>query len=282
MIQNNSLNYIEFGKENNEVILFLHPKTLANWIWEEQKKDFSKFNCFYIDLPEHGNSYTNNEFTIKSASILIENFIKEILNNKKEINSVNIIGFGLGGQITIELINKNPKIINKIIISGIEFVKPEEKVNKTDSIVNILDATKKDYLDDKKDSFLAIAYLRHFDMKKSFYKDMKKTCNNISQKRLKEISYESLNYCLPENLKDNIISSNKEKDIIISYGTKEDISIQKSSVELKDMLKNTTLLEINKGVHLWNMKKPETFNEIANDFFNNNEIKDYENIKKFN
>ena len=80
-----------------------------------------------------------------------------------------------------------------------------------------------------------------------------------------------MNYTIPESLKknDEII----EKDnILIIYGSKEDLNSTKSAIELKSIFKNARLVEIIKGNHLWNIIDYDLFNTITSDFIKFNKL----------
>ena len=81
----NNLAYEDIGEENSKTILFLHPKLLDKWIWRKQKEDYDKyfkgFHCIFLDLPNHGDSISKEEFSIYKSSIEISEFINHIINN---------------------------------------------------------------------------------------------------------------------------------------------------------------------------------------------------------
>ena len=80
----NDLVYEEIGEENDETILFLHTKLLDKWIWTLQKKGhekyFKDYHCIFLDLPHHGESKSEGEFTIKKSSQEISEFIKDLIS----------------------------------------------------------------------------------------------------------------------------------------------------------------------------------------------------------
>ena len=133
----NNLAYEEIGEENSETILFLHAKLLDKWIWKRQKEDYDKyfigFHCIFLDLPNHGDSISKEEFSIDKSSIEISEFISHIINNKG-IERVNIVSLGIGGSIAIEILNENPNIIDNLILSGLEIA--DYKESETYSIAN--------------------------------------------------------------------------------------------------------------------------------------------------
>ena len=273
----NDLAYEEIGEENSETILFLHAKLLDKWIWKRQKEAYDKFfkgfHCIFLDLPNHGESLSEDDFTIEKSSEKIAEFINHIINNKG-IEKVNIVALGIGSSIAIEILNENPNVINNLILSGLEIA--DYKEIESDSVANGLAKAQSEYLNEKSDIFITKAYLRYFGINKEHYNDIEKILDrSIRQER--KIAYESLNYTIPEGLKESgeII----EKDnVLIIYGTKEDLDCTKSAIKLKSIMKNAKLIEIVKGNHLWNIIDHELFNTITSNFIRDNHIEDNSKI----
>lgn len=267
----NNLAYDEIGEENSETILFLHAKLLDKWIWKKQKEDYDKyfkgFHCIFLDLPNHGDSKSEEEFSIEKSSIEISEFIAHILNHK-DIKKINIVTLGIGGSIAIEILNENPKIIDNLILSGLEIA--DYKESELDSVANGLAKAQSEYLNEKSDIFITKAYLRYFGISKEHYNDVERILDiSISDER--KIAFESLNYTIPESLKnnENII----EKDnVLIIYGSKEDLNCTKSAIDLKNIFINAKLVEIIKGNHLWNIIDYELFNTTISDFIKSGNI----------
>ena len=267
----NNLAYDEIGEENSETILFLHAKLLDKWIWKKQKEGYDKyfkgFHCIFLDLPNHGDSKSEEEFSIEKSSIEISEFIAHILNHK-DIKKINIVALGIGGSIAIEILNENPKIIDKLILSGLEIA--DYKESELDSVANGLAKAQSEYLNEKSDIFITKAYLRYFGISKEHYNDVERILDiSISDER--KIAFESLNYTIPESLKnnENII----EKDnVLIIYGSKEDLNCTKSAIDLKNIFINAKLVEIIKGNHLWNIIDYELFNTTISDFIKSGNI----------
>ncbi|MBQ3473740.1 MAG: alpha/beta hydrolase [Methanobrevibacter sp.] len=267
----NNLAYEEIGEKNSEIILFLHTKLLDKWIWKKQKENyneyFNEYHCIFLDLPNHGDSKSDEDFSIKSSADEIMKFIKNLIDNKK-IEKVNLVALGIGGSIAIEIINKEPQIIDNLILSGLEIADYAESEN--DSVVDRLAKTQSEYLNEKPDTFITKAYLRYFGIKKEHYNDVERILDRTIKEE-KRIAFESLNYTIPENLRNNdeII---KKENILIIYGSKEDLNSTKSAIELKSIFKNARLVEIIKGNHLWNIIDYDLFNIIITDFIKDNHI----------
>ncbi len=273
----NDLAYEEIGEENSETIVFLHAKLLDKWIWKRQKESYDKFfkgfHCIFLDLPNHGESLSEDEFTIDKSSKKVAEFINHLID-MKNIESISIVALGIGSSIAIEILNENPNVINNLILSGLEIA--DYKEIESDSVTNGLAKAQSEYLNEKSDIFITKAYLRYFGINKEHYNDIEKILDrSIRQER--KIAYESLNYTIPESLKDNEEIIEKD-NVLIIYGTKEDLDCTKSAIKLKSIMKNAKLIEIVKGNHLWNIIDHELFNTITSNFIRDNHIEENSKI----
>ena len=166
-------------------------------------------------------------------------------------------------------------MIDHLILSGLEIADYAE--NKSDSVLDRLAKTQSEYLNEKPDTFITKAYLRYFGIKKEHYDDVERILDR-SIKEEKRIAFESLNYTIPENLKNN--SEAIEKDnIMIIYGSKEDLNSTKSAIKLKNIFKNARLVEIINGNHLWNIIDYDLFNTIISDFIKGDHIEKNSKIR---
>ena len=108
------------------------------------------------------------------------------------------------------------------------------------------------------------------------YNDMEKILD-ISINDERKIAFESLNYTIPESLKDNKDIIEKD-NILIIYGTKEDLNCTKSAIDLKSIFTNAKLVEIIRGNHLWNIIDHDLFNTIIRNFIRDHHIEDNSKI----
>lgn len=274
----NQLAYEEMDEENDKVILFLHTKLLDKWIWIRQKEGhdeyFNDFHCIFLDLPHHGDSKSEGEFSIRESSDEIMEFIQWLVDSK-DIDRINIVSLGLGSSIAIEILNKNPQLIDNLILSGPEI--SDFKEEEEESVVNRLAKTQSEHLNAKPDQFIVKAYLRYYGISKEYYDYMERVLDRpIKEER--EIAFESLNYTLPDNLINDKDILEKE-NILIIYGSKEDLNSTKSAIQLKSLFKNGKLIEIDKGNHLWNIIDHELFNAMISDFIKFGNIEETPKIK---
>ena len=108
------MHYVEFGKENNNVILLLHGGGLSWWNYEDVAKSLQKE--YHVILPIlDGHAKSEKPFTsIEDNADEIINFIDAHLGG-----SVFLIGgLSLGGQILLEILSQRNNICKYAIIES--------------------------------------------------------------------------------------------------------------------------------------------------------------------
>lgn len=142
------LHYITYGNEENEKIMFLHGGGLDGYMWREVAMLLQdKFFCIVPDLPGHGGSVKNNQFTTK-------NCVKELNKFFDKFGEMNVVGLSMGGTITLRLLQTHHKQIKTAMISGtssgfsrftafllntyyIQFRKPQSPVERTQMLIKL-------------------------------------------------------------------------------------------------------------------------------------------------
>jgi hypothetical protein len=112
---------------------------------------------------------------------------------------------------------------------------------------------------------------------KEYYNDVERILD-MSIREERKIAFESLNYTIPESLMDNKDLIEKD-NVLIIYGTKEDLNCTKSAIDLKNIFINAKLVEIIRGNHLWNIIDYKLFNTITRDFIKYHHIKENSKIR---
>ena len=97
--------YEEFGNKEGHLLLFLHGGGVGGWMWDQQIEHFSDYHCLVPTLQGHGCRSAGTSFSIeKSAHELIE-----LIEQKRNGKEVHIVGFSIGGQITVEMLSLAPR-----------------------------------------------------------------------------------------------------------------------------------------------------------------------------
>jgi hypothetical protein len=296
----NILYFEEEGISNNEIIVFIHPNLLSNWIWINQRDYFKDFHCIYLDLPNHGNSYLKNEFSIETSSELIKELIQEKVHdsrNNNNIKKVNLVGVSLGGQIALYLLSKYPDLVDNVIVSGVNLYEDPKEAD-FNNVVAMMNIFRMDILDKRPNRFLIKALLAEYGLEKKYYKFIKESNEKISIESFNSITKESLKFKIPKiennkiknkinrknkhknnknnNIKNNIKNDNiKNKrdnngeNLLVLFGTKEYPKVKKSASLIKDIFNKAHVFGVYRSLHLWNIIDYEWFNEVVKDFICN-------------
>lgn len=105
----------EYGDKSATLMLFLHGGGVSGWMWDKQIHYFKKdYHCVVVDLPGHGQSHNETEFSIKGTAETIIQLLKEKANGKKIV----VIGFSLGSQVLIQMMAMEPALIHYAIINS--------------------------------------------------------------------------------------------------------------------------------------------------------------------
>lgn len=102
----------EFGPDDAPVVLLLHGGGVAGWMWDSLRVALQeKFKVIIPDLPGHGASsgdaYQSHDQTVAELKTMLAKYVHE---------SVAVIGFSLGAQLTIVLASKYPELVERAMI----------------------------------------------------------------------------------------------------------------------------------------------------------------------
>lgn len=115
IIQNTS------AKEN---LVFVHGSGCNHKFLEPLAKQLNKFNCYLIDLPDHGESEDKN-------CNKVEDYIESVADFVTNIENVTLIGHSLGGTICLGVSAKSIPTVKKSVIvsSGAKFDKLDKRIH---------------------------------------------------------------------------------------------------------------------------------------------------------
>ena len=111
-LKNQKIYYKNHGDINNKNLLLIHGLMGSSNSFDEIVSVLE--NHYYltvIDLPGHGKSNLQSEFSIQELSNFMESFIEDNFDG-----NLDIIGYSLGGTITNNLLARNNNQINKAIL----------------------------------------------------------------------------------------------------------------------------------------------------------------------
>jgi pimeloyl-ACP methyl ester carboxylesterase len=248
----------ETGPKNAETIIFLHGSAMAGWIWDGQIKEFDDYHCIVPDLPEHGRSINVKPFTIHKSAEMISEIIRNHTNN----GNAHLVGISVGAQIIIQILSKNPELVDHAIISGTLI----QRTSHNESLLKLLDYAINVYEPVKNTDFFIKANMRTYNMHKCLFDKFKESTLIIKHDSLNRVLKENMLFKQPDGLE------KIEVPVLVMAGEK-DYKIIKDSVD--DLLIS---LQISEGYiapnvgHLWNLEDPNHFNFILRRWITNKSL----------
>ncbi|MCL2156728.1 MAG: alpha/beta hydrolase [Methanobrevibacter sp.] len=283
----NNLYFEEYHDEKKEAIIFLHSNLLSHWIWKYQKSSFPNHHCIFLDLPEHGKSQLDGDFSIEKSAEIVKDLIREKLMTKK----IHLVGVAIGGQIILQLLAKYPNLIETATVTGVNLQTPLIKFNedkklakliydveneKVDQSLAMIKQLKVDILDKKHSDFIIKGYLAEYGLEKEYLKDLRDSISSIYEDKLISITEESLKFKLPEicTTFDNKENNDKmdSNNLLVLYGTKEYPKVKKSAETIKNYFNNAQIFSVYRSIHLWNIHDFEWFNEVISEFISKKKL----------
>ena len=226
------MHYVEYGKENNNIILLLHGGGLSWWNYEDTAKSLQK--DFHIILPIlDGHAESDKPFTtIEDNAAEIIAFIDTHFGG-----SVFMIGgLSLGGQILLEILSQRNNICKYAIIESALVI--PSKI--THSIIKPAFGSCYGLIQYKWFSKLQFKSLKiKPDLFDCYYKD---TCDISKNDMIAFLQANSL-YSLKESIK------SCEAKVFVFVGEKENNTMLKSAEMIHQTLRNSFLQVIPKLYH---------------------------------
>ena len=226
------MHYVEFGKENNNIILLLHGGGLSWWNYEDVAKSLQK--DYHVILPIlDGHAKSEKPFTtIEDNADEIIAFIDAHLGG-----SVFLIGgLSLGGQILLEILSQRNDICKYAIIES-ALVIPSKRMY---SMIKPAFGSCYGLIQYKWFSKLQFKSLKiKPDLFDCYYKD---TCDISKNDMIAFLQANSL-YSLKESIK------SCEAKVFVFVGEKENNTMLKSAEMIHQTLRNSFLQVIPKLYH---------------------------------
>ena len=226
------MHYVEYGKENNNIILLLHGGGLSWWNYEDTAKSLQK--DFHIILPIlDGHAESDKPFTtIEDNAAEIIAFIDTHFGG-----SVFMIGgLSLGGQILLEILSQRNNICKYAIIESALVI--PSKI--THSMIKPAFGSGYGLIQYKWFSKLQFKSLKiKPDLFDCYYKD---TCDISKNDMIAFLQANSL-YSLKESIK------SCEAKVFVFVGEKENNTMLKSAEMIHQTLRNSFLQVIPKLYH---------------------------------
>tara|TARA_B100000902_G_C27279987_1_gene901156 strand:+ start:998 stop:1846 length:849 start_codon:yes stop_codon:yes gene_type:complete len=111
-LKNQKIYFHNHGDYNNRNLLLVHGLMGSSNSFDEIVSELEKhYYLTVIDLPGHGDSNLQIEFSIEELSNVLESFIKDNFKGK-----LDMVGYSLGGTLTNNLLSRNNNQIDNVIL----------------------------------------------------------------------------------------------------------------------------------------------------------------------
>lgn len=241
------MEFKQFG-DGEEVLLFLHGGGVSSWMWDSQINHFKNYQCIVPDLPGHGES-SDEPFSINSTINSLWEMLEKVAPNK----TWNVIGFSLGSQIALQMIDERPNAFKRAMINS-ALVIPQKTMSLC--IPPTIFVT---YPLIRKRAFAKLQAKTLGISDKYFEKYYVDTCK-MSKANLINILKENLNFVLPANIK------NADTQFLFTIGEKENW-LMKHSIKKLAPMGNSEIIE---GVgHNAPLENQQVFNRLLDDLLKN-------------
>lgn len=102
--------------KSSDTLIFVHGAFMHSKAMNFLSKEFKKYNCITLDLPGHGKSEGTAKSTVAEYTDSVEQFIK-ILQDRGTIKSnFTLIGWSMGGTISLELAERHVVGLNNVVL----------------------------------------------------------------------------------------------------------------------------------------------------------------------
>jgi len=254
------IHYYVSGKENTDLIVFLHPAFSDHRAFARQIDFFSeKYRVITIDLMGHGLSKANkSQDKIDSSSKHIEKILE-----MEGFDKVHLVGVSMGSLIAQYFALNNPfKIKSLTALGGYDINKKNKEIEKTQRFSN-----------------LSLIFRAIFSMNSFRKKTSEITCKTVKGQALFYETtgrFERKSFMVMRGLQ-NVIKDRKNINhpypTLILAGEFDIDLAKKMAKEWHSELDNSEYFMIENAGHCANMDKPAEFNELVEKFIqmtNNN------------
>ncbi|WP_339219661.1 alpha/beta hydrolase [Paenibacillus sp. FSL H8-0332] len=246
----------EYGDPDGDCLMvFLHGGGVSGWMWDKQVAAFAGYHCLVPDLPGHGFSREDKEFTIRSSAEELLLLIEERAKGRKIV----VTGFSLGAQVLVQMLGMRPELIDHAIINS-ALVRPIPSASRLIGPAVRL-------------SFPLIKYRWFAKLQaKTLYLDEEYLERYIDESRQMELK--TLIRVLEENMSFRIPAGFSEAagKILVTVGEREKSVMKSSARDLVAANPRSMGVEIPRIGHGLSLAKPELFNKLVEAWIQGGEL----------
>ncbi|WP_082881325.1 alpha/beta fold hydrolase [Lederbergia galactosidilytica] len=247
----------EAGGKTGSLLVFLHGGGVSGWMWNQQLEYFNRYHLFIPDLPGHGQSRDESDFSIKQTANDLSKWIKEKAADKKLI----VVGFSLGAQILVEILHQEPELIDYAVINS-ALVRPNALLHRF-----IRPMVKSTAFLVKNQTFARIQskelYINEEDFTVYFQES-----KQMKTETLIQVLQENMSYALPKDY------HKARAEILVTVGEKEKKMMRKSAEDLVHAHPNSKGIIFPDVGHGIPLAAPDLFNQTLDAWVNKQPLPD--------
>lgn len=116
--KNDEIYYYEHtgNPEHEETLVFIHGATMTGAGMLPLAEQFREYNCITVDLPGHGHSKGKSKTKIEDFADSVIYLIEELQKTGKASDKVTVLGFSMGGCITVEISLRKPSWLKRAVV----------------------------------------------------------------------------------------------------------------------------------------------------------------------
>ncbi len=236
---------LETGQSTASTLVFLHGGGVGGWMWEPQiTRLSSEYHCLVPDLPEQGKSWKIGPFSMSDAAQRIADLIK----TKAHGGKAHVIGLSLGAQTLVELLCKNPELVDHAIVNSAS-LHAIPGMSLTNMLVKM-------YSPFKNTEFLIRANMKNLGVPEQYFPQFREETRQITTVALNHRLTANANYRLPPNL-EKVISP-----VLVVIGQKEYKVMYESARDLVRALPNARGYVAQGRSHNWSLETPDLYTQM--------------------
>lgn len=101
---------------SQETLIFIHGATMTGAGMLGFAEQFGEYNCITLDLPGHGHSKGETKTKVEDFADSVIYLVEELQKAKEATEAVTVLGFSMGGCITVEIALRKPAWLKRAVV----------------------------------------------------------------------------------------------------------------------------------------------------------------------
>lgn len=248
--------YVETsGDPTGPTIFFLHAMGTSGWMWQEQVKLLSDFNCVVPDLPGHGQS---SHVPWESFSATAQ-LVSDLIQTHSSSGKAHIVGLSLGAYVGLQLLSdaqssetqlsETKPVAERAILSGLHVLPMPNKQMMT--LMNYLIAPL------MKSDLLARLNAKALKISEAQFEGYHHSFKQMSSRAFFKASRDAVNFKMPAN-----IAAIETPTLIVAGENEHALMHQSQKALVRRMPRAKSFIAPQVG-HGWSLEAPELFTQTV-------------------